>query len=159
MGFREWTALSGAMSLFAQLALSTLITGSTISLHLVGLAVLMRLIRGHRRRAPMPGAVLHDILGIAGAAFGLFVLHAAEIWLYAALYVLSGALGGFEEALYFSTSTYTTIGYGDVVLPKGWRVLGAIEGATGLILLGWSTAFFVSVVGRIRMLELDAGDR
>ncbi|MCX8475493.1 MAG: potassium channel family protein [Sphingomonas sp.] len=147
------------MSLFPQLALSTLITGITISLHLIGLAGLMRLIRGHRRRAPSPDAILHDVLGIAGAAFGLFVLHAAEIWLYAALYALSGTLGSFEEALYFSTSTYTTIGYGDVVLPRGWRLLGAIEGATGLILLGWSTAFFVSVVGRIRMLELDAGDR
>ncbi len=147
------------MSLFTQLALSTLITGTTISLHLIGLAVLMWLIRGHRSRAPERGAVLHDTLGIAGAAFGLFVLHAAEIWLYAALYALSGALGSFEEALYFSTSTYTTIGYGDVVLPRGWRLLGAIEGATGLILLGWSTAFFVSVVGRIRTLELDAGGR
>jgi hypothetical protein len=147
------------MSLFAQLALSTLITGTTISLHLIGLAVLMRLIRGHRSRAPERGALVHDVLGIAGAAFGLFVLHAIEIWLYAAVYALSGALGSFEEALYFSTSTYTTVGYGDVVLPKGWRVLGAIEGANGIILLGWSTAFFVSVVGRIRMLELDAGDR
>lgn len=144
------------MPLFAQLALSTLITGITISLHLTGLAVLMWLIRGHRSRAPAPGALLHAILGIAGAAFGLFVLHAAEIWLYAALYTTSGALGSFEEALYFSTSTYTTLGYGDVVLPRGWRVLGAIEGATGLILLGWSTAFFMSVVGRIRMIELDA---
>lgn len=144
------------MSLFTQLALSTLITAITISLHLVGLAVLMWLIRGHRSRAPAPGPLLHAILGIAGAAFGLFVLHAVEIWLYAALYAASGALGSFEEALYFSTSTYTTIGYGDVVLPKGWRLLGAIEGATGLILLGWSTAFFVSVVGRIRMLEFDA---
>lgn len=149
----------GPMSLLAQLVLSTSITAITISLHLIGLAVLMRLIRGHRSRAPKPGAVVHDVLGIAGAAFGLFVLHAAEIWLYAALYALTGALGSFEEALYFSTSTYTTIGYGDVVLPRGWRLLGAIEGATGLILLGWSTAFFVSVVGRIRMLELDAGDR
>ena len=145
--------------MLAQLALSTLITGMTISLHLAGLAVLMRLIRGHRRRAPERDALVHEVLGIAGAAFGLFLLHAAEIWLYAALYALSGALGSFEEALYFSTSTYTTVGYGDVVLPKAWRVFGAIEGATGLILLGWSTAFFVSVVGRIRMLELDAADR
>jgi voltage-gated potassium channel len=150
---------AGGMSLLAQLALSTLVTGTTISLHLIGLAVLMRLIRGHRSRAPERGALVHDALGIAGAAFGLFVLHAAEIWLYAALYALSGALGSFEEALYFSTSTYTTVGYGDLVLPRGWRVLGAIEGANGIILLGWSTAFFVSVVGRIRLLELEARDR
>ncbi len=68
-------------------------------------------------------------------------------------------LGSFEGALYFSTSTYTTIGYGDVVLPRGWRVFGAIEGANGIILLGWSTAFFVSVVGRIRLMEIEARER
>ena len=51
-----------------------------------------------------------------------------------------------EQALYFSTSTYVTIGYGDVVLAPGHRVLGAIEGASGIILIGWSTAFFFSIV-------------
>jgi voltage-gated potassium channel Kch len=144
------------MSLSVQLGLSALVTGCTIGLHLVGLALLMRLIRGHRRRVATQRALLHDALGIGGAAGGLFLLHALEIWLYAALYAASGALPGFEEALYFSTSTYTTIGYGDVVLPRGWRVLGAIEGANGIILLGWSTAFFVAVVGRMRVLELEA---
>nr|WP_237219729.1 ion channel [Sphingomonas arenae] len=55
--------------------------------------------------------------------------------------------------MYLSTATYTTIGYGDLTLPKNWRILGATEGANGIILLGWSTAFFVSVVSRFRLLE------
>jgi hypothetical protein len=146
------------MSLLAQLALSSVVTAAAVSIHLLGIAVLLRLIRRHRRRKPERAEIMHDALGIAGAAAGLFFLHAAEIWLYAAVYAVSGALGSFEEALYFSTSTYTTIGYGDVVLPMGWRVLGAIEGANGIILLGWSTAFFVAVVGRIRLLEIEASD-
>ncbi|WP_423605377.1 potassium channel family protein [Sphingomonas sp. MS122] len=147
------------MHLWLQLGLSTFVTAIIVGLHLTGLSLLMRLIRGHHLRGAARGALLHDALGVAGAAIGLFVLHAAEIWLYAALYLLGGALASFEEALYFSTSTYATIGYGDVVLPAGWRLLGAIEGATGIILLGWSTAFFVAVVSRIRMLELEAGER
>lgn len=147
------------MVLLIELILATLVTSATVLVHLVGLGLLLRLIRTHRDRGPGRPTLLHDSLGIAGAATGLFVLHAVEIWLYAAVYALSGALGSFEEALYFSTSTYTTVGYGDVVLPRGWRVFGAIEGANGIILLGWSTAFFVSVVGRIRMVELEADDR
>jgi hypothetical protein len=71
------------------------------------------------------------------------------------LYRVVGATRTFEDALYFSTSTYATIGYGDLTLSKSWRVLGAIEGANGVILLGWSTAFFVSIVSRIRALEHD----
>jgi hypothetical protein len=147
------------MVLLIELLRATLVTSATVVLHLVGLGLLSRLIRTHRDRGSARRTLLHDSFGVAGAATGLFVLHAAEIWLYAGIYAVSGALGSFEEALYFSTSTYTTIGYGDVVLPPGWRVFGAIEGANGIILLGWSTAFFVSVVGRIRMVELEAEDR
>lgn len=147
------------MPLYAQLGLATVITTITVLAHLLGLALLMRLVRDHHRRMSDHSSLLRDGLGVAGAAGGLFALHAAEIWLYAAVYALSGALGSFEEALYFSTSTYTTIGYGDVVLPRGWRVFGAIEGANGIILLGWSTAFFVSVVGRIRLMEIEARER
>lgn len=82
-------------------------------------------------------------------------LHSVEIWSYAALYHWVGAIRSFEDALYFSTATYATIGYGDLTLSKSWRVLGAIEGANGVILLGWSTAFFISIVARIRALEHD----
>lgn len=141
------------MNLIVQLVVATLMASFTIAVHLAGLAVLLRVLRRHRARRSLDNALFHDAIGIVTVAFGLFLLHAIEIWAYAALYALSGALRTFEEALYFSTSTYTTVGYGDVVLAAGWRVLGAIEGANGIILLGWSTAFFVAVVGRIRLLE------
>ncbi|MEN2785041.1 potassium channel family protein [Sphingomonas qilianensis] len=143
------------MTLPLQLAFATIMVTLTIGLHLAGLTVLLRLLRGHRSRRPDGNVHLHDSIGILIAAFALFVLHAIEIWGYAVLYFTAGALRTFEEALYFSTSTYATIGYGDVVLAPGWRVLGAIEGANGIILLGWSTAFFVAVVTRIRLLELE----
>ena len=54
-----------------------------------------------------------------------------------------------ETAVYFSLVTYTTIGFGDVVLGPGWRVLAGIEGLTGIILIGWSTAFVFAVVNRM----------
>ena len=42
-----------------------------------------------------------------------------------------------------------------MVLDKGWRLLAAIEGANGLLLFGWSTAFLISIVNRMRALEHD----
>ena len=51
--------------------------------------------------------------------------------------------------LYFSLVTYTTIGFGDVVVGPGWRVLAGIEGLTGILLVGWSTAFVFAVVNRM----------
>jgi hypothetical protein len=52
----------------------------------------------------------------------IFAIHTAEIWLYAFLYLLLGALGTFEVALYFSTVTYSSVGYGDVLLGQEWRI-------------------------------------
>lgn len=141
-------------SLLLQLSLATIMVALTILIHLVGLGLLLELLRAHGRqfrdRKPLPQAVL-----ILTVVLGLFALHALEIWGYAALYSALRTLHDFEEALYFSTVTYTTIGYGDLTLPKPWRVLGAIEGANGIILLGWSTAFFFSVLQRIRTVEAD----
>jgi voltage-gated potassium channel len=94
------------------------------------------------------------------SAFGLFALHTIEIWCWALAYRLLGMLPHWEQALYFSTTTYVTIGYGDIVLPQGSRIFGAIEGANGIILLGWSTAFFFEIVDRMKLLEREfSGDR
>jgi voltage-gated potassium channel len=141
-------------TLLPQLSLATAMVALTILIHLVGLGLLLALLRAHGRRfserQPLPQALV-----ILTVVLGLFALHAVEIWSYAALYAALRTFQDFEEALYFSTTTYTTIGYGDLTLPKPWRVLGAIEGANGIILLGWSTAFFFSVLQRIRTLEAD----
>jgi len=51
--------------------------------------------------------------------------------------------------LYFSSITYGTIGYSDSAIALEWRLVAAFEGIAGIILLGWSTAFFVRLLGRI----------
>lgn len=144
------------MNMVAQLLIATALVLATILLHLCGLAALLLLI-GRNMRARTERAVRHEVAGVVAAAIGLFALHGAEIWAYALFYTLSGALGDFQTALYFSTSTYTTIGYGDVLLATRFRLVGAIEGANGIILLGWSTAFFVAMVGRIGFIEREFG--
>lgn len=141
------------MPILTELLIASAIVTATIVIHLAGLAVLLAALRRHRRVASRSNLLFHAASGIVLAAYGLFVLHSIEIWLYALVYYRMHALPDLESALYFSTSSYATIGYGDLVLPRGWRVLGAIEGANGVILLGWSTAFFVAIVGRMRMVE------
>ena len=75
--------------------------------------------------------------------------HLAEIALWAGFFVWKEALATFELAFYFSAVTYATIGYGDVVLPEPWRLLAAMEGLTGILMCGWSAAFFFAVVSRL----------
>lgn len=92
---------------------------------------------------------------VVAVMLGLFMIHAIEIVEYALLYLAIGALDSLESALYFSTSTFSSVGYGDLVLAPQWRLLSAIEGLNGLILIGWSTAFLMSLMTRLRSLEHD----
>lgn len=136
-----------------QLILASVMVIAIVLIHLVGLAVLTRVLRSHsqvlRKLRIMPLTLL------LAATIGILGIHTIEIWAYAVLYIGLGAFGNFEEALYYSTVTYASIGYGDVLMPQGWRILGAIEGAAGIIMLGWSTAFLVSLLTQMKLLSHD----
>jgi hypothetical protein len=79
----------------------------------------------------------------------LFALHAIEIALFAVFYMAVGALDAAEEALFFSASAYTTLGQPEVNFPDEWRLVGAIEGLVGFLLIGWSTAVFVTDMNKL----------
>lgn len=80
---------------------------------------------------------------------GIFISHVVQIWGWAGLYLALDALPDLEESLYFSTSTYTTVGYGDVVVGKDWRLLSSFQSANGFILFGWSTAFIFEIMSKL----------
>ncbi len=84
-----------------------------------------------------------------GTVLAIIALHGIEIWCFAALYMLIGAVPNLEDALYFSTISYSTAGYNDAHIAPAWRLLGAFESILGVILMGWSTAFFFRIIGRI----------
>lgn len=146
------------MDVLRQLALATMMVTVTVLIHFIGLSILLALISRFRPSSSQRGNIIGNATAILGAAFGLFALHGLEIWAYALLYWGMTAFPTFEAALYFSTTTYATIGYGDLVLPAASRLVGAIEGANGIILLGWSTAFFFAVVDRMKLLEREIED-
>jgi small-conductance mechanosensitive channel len=72
-----------------------------------------------------------------------------DVILWATFYYASGALASFEEALYFSTVTFTTVGYGDIVLSHEWRQLATFEAVNGWIIFGWATALIMAVIQRL----------
>jgi hypothetical protein len=68
---------------------------------------------------------------------------------WAFLYSWQGCLPNVEAAFYFSGTTYTSVGYGDLVLAKPWRLLGPLESLTGILMCGLSTGFFFVIVSRM----------
>jgi voltage-gated potassium channel Kch len=79
----------------------------------------------------------------------IVLLHLIEIMMWALLYLWADAMPDLPSASYFSAVTYTTTGYGDLVLPQEWRLVGAIEALTGILMCGLSTGFFFAVVSRM----------
>jgi hypothetical protein len=138
------------------LALSVAMTLVVVAVHLIGLLLLLHFLRSNAHHvAGKDGTLLRQGALILAVTLGIFVLHGVEIWLYAVAYLVVGAFNDFPTALYFSTTSFSTLGFGDVVLGHDWRLFGAIEAVTGLILIGWSSAFLLSVTSRLRVLEHD----
>src|SRR5262245_9585503 len=79
----------------------------------------------------------------------MILLHIGEISVWAVFYGWKQLFRDLPSARYFSSVTYTTTGYGDLVLPQDWRILGGVEALTGILMCGWSTGFFFAVVSRM----------
>ena len=137
--------------MIGQLLIGLALLATTVVIHGAGL---MFLSRWRRTEEYDPNSVSPtDLLDLANAlitVMALFALHGAEIWLYAAFYSIADVMPDFYDALYFSTMTYSTLGFDDAGLDYQWRLIAAIESINGLLLVGWSTAYFVGVVGAKR---------
>lgn len=138
--------------LILQLAVSAVMLLLCVAIHGLGLFNLSRVLRSEasieRLRHIQPlsprGALFTMTIVLA-----MFMLHGLEIWAFALLYWLLGAVPDFEGSLYFSAISYSTVGYNDTHILPEWRLVGAFESVLGIFLLGWSTAFFFRMLGRI----------
>ena len=131
-----------------EILFAALIVAVCLLLHVAGLLVMAEWLlprvprREHfGRSTPMRSASLMILL-----FSGIIFLHVTETSLWAIFYYASSLFKDFETSLYFSLTSYTTIGYGDVLLPQKWRLLGALEGISGVLLCGISTAFIFAVM-------------
>ena len=86
---------------------------------------------------------------ISAVALLLFLIHLIEIALFAGFYVGVGALPDFELALFFSASAYSTLSAPEANFPQAWQLVAALEGLAGFLLIGWSTAFFVTDMNKL----------
>ena len=132
-----------------ELALATGLVAGTVVIHLFGLDLLMRLTRLHVERFLSTWHNVDRLVVPLGIVTGLFFVHGFEIWVYACAYKALGLVPDLESALYVSASSYSPLGEAAGVLPKGWRVVGALEAVNGMLLIGWSTALLFQVLSQL----------
>jgi len=123
---------------------------AAVLIQIAGLSLISQLVN---RLSSRPDAVAQTwqiaIMGLV--VYLLFVLHLAQIGIYAAIYVATGAIPAVHTALYFSAATFTTIGGGVVQTEEPWQFFAALQGLSGIIMVGWSIAFLVAVTHRLGM--------
>ena len=116
----------------------------TVTIHAAGLSIILR-----RASLRLPNTRFWSVTGLlVWVAWWLVLLHLAEISVWALFYWREKCLPDAESSFYFSGVTYTTLGYGDLVLPQEWRLLGPVEGLTGILMCGLSTGLFFADVSR-----------
>jgi hypothetical protein len=138
-----------------QILLALGLTSVTVMIHALGSVYVV---------LPLAGIWKQSVSTMAGKAAilltrlvsGLLLLHLIEMCVWALAFTLLGLLPDFETSLYFSLKSYTTVGYGDVLLPEPWRLVGPFEAAVGVLMLGWSTGYLVAAVQQIFANRGDA---
>ena len=133
--------------MLAVIGIAALLVAVTVAVHAAGLGlVLSHLLKSH---AVPPTQFWPITFLLVRLTWLLMLIHLAEISVWALFYLWERCLPDAEAAFYFSGVTYSTIGYGDLVLPEPWRLLGPIEGVTGILMCGLSAGLFFATVTRI----------
>jgi len=120
-----------------------------VAIHATGLTIAFRWLKHHK--VPVEVNIWPATWMLVRIAGWTVFLHLLQIAAWAFFYTWKEGMPDLTSALYFSAVTYTTTGYGDLVLPQEWRLVGGVEALTGILMCGWSTAFLFAVVSRIQM--------
>ena len=120
----------------------------TLCLQCAGLAVLITWLRralaiGIQKLSPFHSAAL-----VMQSMAAVILLHALQVLLWASAYHWF-CMPSWESAFYFSASSYATVGYGDLVLPSSWRMLGPLESIIGVLMCGVTVSLLFAIVTRL----------
>ena len=130
-------------TLIQNLAAGSGLVAFTVLIHTGGLILIATAMPSFTRRL---GLHSHDVgrtLAMTAMVLGILGILTLEVWSWALAYWGLGATTSFADALYLSTAMFSTIGYGETAIHPGWRLLTALEGINGFLMIGWSTAYLV----------------
>lgn len=132
------------MILLQQAGAAALLVFITLVVQCGGAAALILWIRSIPRET-RDVRVFHCARLVMQTTIAVIILHGIVILLWASCYRLL-CFPSWESAFYFSSSSYATVGYGDVVLPSKWRLLGPLESMVGMLMSGVSIGLLFAAV-------------
>lgn len=127
-----------------------LLVSGCVLIHGIGMLYGMKRMVRTWPKPDNPHYTFHMFWILIRVVLGLLLLHLLQISVWAVFFTYSDFFPNFETAFYYSATSYSTVGYGDVIPPENWRVFGAIEAVTGILMFGWSTGVLFSIVHRLQ---------
>ncbi|MGB3280166.1 MAG: ion channel [Pseudorhodobacter sp.] len=107
-------------------------------------------------REPHRPKLLLVMLGVSFVVLGIIT---AGVWIWALAFYGLGIFLTLEASVYFSLVSYTTLGFGDILLPQEWRLLSGMAAANGLLNFGLLTALLVEALRHVRLGQMNARNR
>ena len=143
--------------ILTQVLLASALLVLTTTIHAAGMAVSFRWLKLlHTKRLETVSMWIRS-LAVGVLVLVMFVATLIETSVWAMTYIVLGAISTFEEALYFSMVTYSTLGYGDVVLGEQWRLLSSFQAANGILMFGWTVSLIILAVHQISKTLKELG--
>jgi len=130
------------------MSIAALLMVITTAIHASGMLLVVRVVLSKDAQNRRLEQQMH-LYSVAGVVLLMFLVSVIEVLAWSVTYLWLGALEGLEKASYFSMVTFTTLGYGEIVLDEQWRLLASFEAANGIIMFGWTTAIVLAVVQRV----------
>ena len=137
--------------IFHQIALAGVVMAATFLLHAIFIALGSVALRSARGKTAGFQRFLQDIFWLVALSVWLLFAHGLAIGMWAWIYQWLAVVPDWETALYFAGSTYTSLGYGDVLANNDWRLMTGATATNGLLLFGLSTAILVDASARLRL--------
>jgi len=134
--------------MLVNMAIAALLMVINTAIHAAGMLVVVRVILSRSTQASNRIQRMH-LFSVGGVVLLMFLVSVIEVLVWSVTYLWTGAIEGLEKATYFSMVTFTTLGYGEIVLDEQWRLLASFEAANGIIMFGWTTAIVLAVVQRV----------
>lgn len=95
------------------------------------------------------------ILVLCVAAFWVLLQMTLAVWMWALTFLGLGVFATLEESVYFALVAFTTLGFGDILLPMEWRLLSGMAALNGLLNIGLVTAAMVETLRQLRIRQLS----
>lgn len=138
-----------------QIAIGSLLIVATIVAQAAFITFAIRTLQRHRGWLRRPPHLAKLGVALAGGTLVLLAGMAFAVWLWTFFFQYTGAFNELETALYFALVSFTTLGFGDIILPKEHRLLSGMLAANGLILFGLTTAFLIEFMQRLYKAQSD----